>query len=833
MNRPKELFAFVVLVIGVLATIMSSLLVKQGIEREAERRFSLVCDQISLKIHERLAAYALILRGGAGLFAASNSVERQDWRAYVDTLQASKNIPGVQGVGFAQVIQPEKLAAHIAGIRGKGFPDYTVRPPGKRSLYTSIIYLEPFKDRNLRAFGFDMFSESVRRAAMEKARDTGEATLSGKVLLVQETEKEVQAGTLMYVPVYLQGKSVITVEQRREALIGWAYSPYRMNDLMTGILSNLENVEGKSLDMRIYDGMDKSPGNLLYGINYSISPNAESLNYQQRVVKFDKDNQWLIEFRGLDLLSRIDYGPVWSILVGGLTISLLLFWLMLSIINTRSNAAKIAGKLTEEIGQLNQRFALAADSAQIGVWDYLIPENKLIWDKWMFKLYGVREEDFAGAYEAWQNGLHPDDKVRGDNEIKQAMQGEKKFDTEFRVIWPTGELHYIKASALVIRNAVGEPQRMIGINYDITERRAAESNLIDRTEQLNAIFSLSPDGLVSFDQEHRVKYLNPAFSRLTGLPEEEVVGLDDAAFSEKLASLCIPSARFRGIDTLLPRDEPEPGGKPRRELIELSGPGSRVIEVGLRLSDAETVSQILYFRDVTYETEVDRMKSEFLSTAAHELRTPMASIYGFVEMLLMQEHKEATRHELLTIVHQQSELMANIINELLDIARIEARRGKDFVLETVALQDLVAEALAGYKVPVGHEAALVMPAAEPLYVCVDRAKISQAITNILSNAYKYSPGGRVVSVGFCAATAGGVQKSGVKIADHGIGMTPKQQARVFERFYRADTSGNIPGTGLGMSIVKEIVELHGGSLELASDFGVGTTITMWLPQAVS
>ena len=128
----KKTSAWVVLVVGLLATGFISLQVKHSLEQVAAGRFALVCDQITLKISERLHAYALILRGGAGLFAASREVERREWRNYVETLRAQGSIPGVQGIGFALAIAPEKLDEHIAGIRGEGFPEYTVRPTGER-----------------------------------------------------------------------------------------------------------------------------------------------------------------------------------------------------------------------------------------------------------------------------------------------------------------------------------------------------------------------------------------------------------------------------------------------------------------------------------------------------------------------------------------------------------------------------------------------------------------------------------------------------------------------------------------------------------------------------
>ena len=343
----KTWLAWVAIGLGLLATVFASLQVKQNIEQDTVKQFAFTSDHVTLKIHERLAAYSLILRGGAALFAASNSVDRKEWRAYVETLRPGGSVPGIQGIGFAQAIPPNQLAAHIAQIRGEGFPDYTVRPPGERSLYTTIIYLEPFRDRNLRAFGFDMYSDPVRRAAMEQACDTGEAALSGKVELMQETGAEVQAGALMYVPVYSNGAAVGTVGQRREALFGWAYSPYRMNDLMTSILGDWHGHEGETIGLAIYDGLKATPAALLFDNKPALSPDVHSLLQQQRTIDFN-GHQWLLVFARTSTASGIGYAPAWTVLAGGFALSGLLFALMLAVINTRANAARIAEGLTEE-----------------------------------------------------------------------------------------------------------------------------------------------------------------------------------------------------------------------------------------------------------------------------------------------------------------------------------------------------------------------------------------------------------------------------------------------------------------------------------------------------
>lgn len=356
----------------------------------------------------------------------------------------------------------------------------------------------------------------------------------------------------------------------------------------------------------------------------------------------------------------------------------------------------------------------------------------------------------------------------------------------------------------------------------------------DRAQQLNAIFALSPDGFVSFDQDMRVKYANPAFLRMTRLNMTQIVGQDETTFAQLLAQLCQPGSQFPSMDVLRKLcvvNTEESGKETPRQLIELKGPYKPVLEVGVRLSRAESVSQILYFRDVTHETEVDRLKSEFLSTAAHELRTPMASIYGFSELMLTHEFSGEERREFLETIHRQSDLMVSIINELLDLARIEARGGKDFNFVQHDLRDVLSESVRSFRAPDGRSVPQILSLDEPCPVLVDRNKLLQAIGNVLSNAYKYSPAGGEVAVSLFQHTASLDHPAwvGLHIRDHGMGMTNEQLSHIFERFYRADVSGNIPGTGLGMSIVKEIIELHGGEVDVTSVVGEGTVVTLKLP----
>jgi signal transduction histidine kinase len=378
--------------------------------------------------------------------------------------------------------------------------------------------------------------------------------------------------------------------------------------------------------------------------------------------------------------------------------------------------------------------------------------------------------------------------------------------------------------------------RNVELSAEISRREAAEVRISDRNAQLNTIFDLSPDGFVSFDRAHRVKSANPAFLGMTGYAEAEIIGLDESAFSARLAGDCVAGGCFAGVDAMRQAKEAETGQDPAapprpRQLIELGGARKRVLELKLRLARAATVSEILYLRDITHEVEVERVKSEFLAHAAHELRTPMASIYGFSELLMTEEFDEATRLDMLATIHKQTEWLVAIINELLDLARIEARRGKDLRLEDVVLAPLLSEVAAAQQVDPARGTLRIVCGDEPLSVRADAGKLRQALTNVLGNAVKYSPAGGAVEIRCTAHGGEGNGFVGIAVTDHGVGMRPDQVARVCERFYRADTSGKIPGTGLGMAIVKEIVNLLGGQIEIISSVGVGTTVTLWLPAA--
>ena len=336
------LFPAILLVICLACTVAFSFFVGTTLKETQKLKFDTQANQISESIQDRFTIYSNALYGGRGLFDASTYVDRSEWNKYVASLEIQKHYPGIQGIGFSLFIPRSELESHEEFIQEEGFSDYTVRPSGVRSEYTSIIYLEPFDVRNRQAFGFDMFQESVRRAAMSRARDTGEAALTERVTLVQEIDQDVQAGFLVYVPVYKNGAPKDTLAERQKALFGYVYSPFRMNDFMKGIVSgDLENIV-----VEIFNGDNN--------IVEEQRMFGKSSSYKSFVLTDTftfAGNTWTIRYSAgsnfeVDVISK--YTPH-AVALAGTLLSFILFFLVYGIKTKQNQSLKMAKSMTQDL----------------------------------------------------------------------------------------------------------------------------------------------------------------------------------------------------------------------------------------------------------------------------------------------------------------------------------------------------------------------------------------------------------------------------------------------------------------------------------------------------
>ncbi len=351
-----------------LVTLLVTFFAWNGVRHSAEARLAETFDYRSrdtvYNISRRMAVYEQVLRGARGYLRGSVDLERDAWARYYRVLRLDQTFPGMEALGIASVIAPGDLAAHEAAVRRAGFPDYRVTPPGERALITAITHIEPFTGRNLRAFGFDMFSEPVRRAAMEAARDSGQAALSGKVVLVQEGPQggagTPQSGALMYLPVYRAGAPAATVEERRAALAGWVYAPFRMDDLMRG----LGGPHASDLDVEIHDGAPRGEATLLYRSSAGPASHVPRLTASARIVPGGRT--WTVTMRSSAAFEEsLDTTRPRLVALTGISLSVLLGLVVWLLASSRRRALMLARAMTEELRQSHDQVAAERQRIQV------------------------------------------------------------------------------------------------------------------------------------------------------------------------------------------------------------------------------------------------------------------------------------------------------------------------------------------------------------------------------------------------------------------------------------------------------------------------------------
>lgn len=488
--------------------------------------------RITAKIDSRIDAYGQVLKSAAGLFGVAGKINRNQWRTFIERQELDQNYRGIQGVGFALAIHPEKLNSHVQAIRKEGFSDYFVRPKGDREFYSSIIFLEPFSGRNLRAFGYDMFSEPTRRAAMVKAMETGTLALSGKVKLVQETTTDVQAGVLAYYPVYSNNALPMTPEQRRAALVGWAYSPYRMNDLIDEMLKD----DLVAIRLEIFDDDRLDTEGLLYdsearGPRYSELP---AFVTKQNVELFG--HTWTLRFSSLPgFVSATKYQPPWVEYAAILLVSLMIFAITWSLVNTRRRAEAMAKDLTTSLSESQAKLQSSMDDFNdlvtripIGIYKFRMLSSgdyrfDYVSERFCQQL-GLSAESITSNWNVAFDLVHPDELQAFEQLHDEAKATLKPFKWEGRMQLNGGLIWvHIESTPVVQDNG---DILWSGIQYDITERRKADKALAESEQRFRKFFEKNGSVMLLIEPlSGRIMEANQAALRFYGYPGDSLVGM--------------------------------------------------------------------------------------------------------------------------------------------------------------------------------------------------------------------------------------------------------------------------------------------------------------------
>ncbi|MBB1073197.1 PAS domain S-box protein [Rhodoferax sp. 4810] len=490
---------------------------------------------------------------------------------------------------------------------------------------------------------------------------------------------------------------------------------------------------------------------------------------------------------------------------------------------------------------LTERLQLATDAGGIGVWEWDIVNDRIIWDDRIYAMYGLERAEFEGTYAAWLNLLHPDDAVLFT--LEQAKDFfSSQYDscaTQFRVYWPDGSIRYLATSAKILRDHNNNLQRLIGVNWDITEQQQAQLALQASEARARTIIDASPIPFVLIDVvKQTFVYLNPAFIRHFGYTETDIPTVT------AWWPLAYPDPIYR--------QQVQETWKIRLEQTQC-GQAFDPMEVNIRCKDQRQCTVIVVatplespftnlflvsLYDVTelhrareLAEQAARIKTEFLANMSHEIRTPMTAIIGLSELALHKPLAPSIRADLEKI-HYAAHSLLRIINDILDYSKIES--GHFYIEQQDFSLDILLENMRHLFALRAEEKGLIiqfyLTPEMPRWLKGDPLRLQQVLSNLLSNAIKFTTAGQVqLSISITASSSKQINLCFI-ICDTGIGMDKATVGRLFQPFMQADGSitRRFGGTGLGLAISQKLLQLMGSQLTVKSELGHGSCFSFEL-----
>ena len=533
-----------------------------------------------------------------------------------------------------------------------------------------------------------------------------------------------------------------------------------------------------------------------------------------------------------------------------------------TIVSGRRFFTGVARDITEQIQKqrelenYSQRLKLATRAGNIGVWDLDLMDGSMIWDKRLFEIFNEDPETYIPTLKNWSTTLHPLDKVPAERDLQSAIDNEQDFYTEFRIISPDQTIRHVQAAGTIMRNNTGAARRLIGIVLDITERKEAQNKLRNAKQLYQSIIDATDDIVFIKDRNFKFLVCNNATAKLLGRSKEELVNTIDEDFFPPEAVEQFRADDQRVFDTQKIQEIEElvayPDGSEvllntikyplyqDNKLIGLVGIGHDITESKMLNAELEQAKQVA--------EQANQMKSEFLANMSHELRTPLNAIIGFSELLKDGIIGELTpdQSQYCTEIFDSGAHLLELINELLDLSKIEAGK-MDLNLEASLIQDLVQSSLYIIREKaIKLNISLELDCTENIHPCLLDAKvIKQILYNLLSNAIKFTKtGGSVlltvnildkqqradlVSSNPMLTHQGEYMQ--LSVTDTGTGIAEDDLDKIFQPFEQVDNSlaKQHQGTGLGLSLVRSLVELQGGMITVESTLGEGSTFKVYLP----
>jgi len=474
------LLPWVVLLASLAVTYLMWRSEQQNAMKDLQLDFDFRVRETQARMSERIKAYEQILRGAKSLFLASDSVEPQAFRTYVESLHLDDNYPGSHGIGFVDVVSPSNKARHEKEMRAAGFSNYRIKPEGNREIYTPVVLIEPFFGNNRLTIGRDFYADPVSRAAMELSRDSNKVVNSGQLILPPEDSEDARnlSGFLMFEPFFKSGSPIETIEERRSNIAGWVYAPFHMMDLMTGILGEIAT----EIDIEIHDGEKISDETMMYDPDVSGAggnPHALFKNISQIKVGQHVWSVVIVSLPGFE--AQLDRGKSGWVAYVGIMMGLMLTILAWLLVQGRARALQAAEAINHELTERKraEEGLLLADTVVKTVEEGVVVtdrENRIVAINPAFTVItGYTAEEVRGRNpRILSSGKHTKEFYR---EMWTTLLATGSWRGEIFDRRKNGEIYIEGLSIKLVRNEEGEITHHVGTFSDVSERKAAEERI--------------------------------------------------------------------------------------------------------------------------------------------------------------------------------------------------------------------------------------------------------------------------------------------------------------------------------------------------------------------
>lgn len=477
-------------------------------------------------------------------------------------------------------------------------------------------------------------------------------------------------------------------------------------------------------------------------------------------------------------------------------------------------------KTEQHLQNATDRLTLALKSAAIGIWEWDITHNSLVWDERTEELYGLKPDEFPEAFNFWVSRVHPSDREFAASEVHLAINGEKDYEPEFRIVLPDGRIRCLKAYGLVQRDNENEPQRLIGINFDITDRKLAEEHLLKSDTHLKTAqrigklgsweFEVNTGKLTWSDEVFRIYGLEPSANP----PDYEQLRLfihpeDWQNFDQTVQAAMSLEQSYDLEHRII-----QPNGTliyvmARGEMIyNVSGQLTHIIGTAIDITDRKLAeAQILHTANQLANT--NRELESFSYSVSHDLRAPLRHMNGFVNAL----HQRLKAHEALQdpkvthylqVIEKSSQKMGHLIDGLLMLSRFGRRPLES---KQISIRDLVDEAIEIIRTDPHHNHLVEFAIGDLPTTVGDHTLLQQVFLNLIGNAVKFSRNHPQPYVEIDS-----LQDQTIRIRDNGVGFQMEYADKLFGAFQRLHNDSEFEVTGIGLAIVQRIVQRHGGSI---------------------